>query len=578
MQDIGVSNAPDSERSLDMKSSLDSTLSCSLQSEAERIRNDESECPSFPSVKPIVSRFLDRFFAVLGFDENPVAEHGITVKNSAAADLRLSMLSNFSTAYNVISISLSLRIMKNIYEDLLPSDSSLCSSALLAGMMVGQVVGGVLGDVLGRHRAMAVVMALQIVSSFGSACSVALPFASIFQVLAAWRFVLGLGCGGVYPLSATLTAESHTLSPTDRSKAVALAFSFQGVGYLTVPVIAWLLLTILGETSDAAWRLLLGLGAVPGAILTIVRLHTAKTYSKVPDTNTENNDPKVHDEEQQAHPIGRVVPVSVWTAIVMETDLIRKFLGTGGCWFLFDVLFYGNTLFQPVVLSEAFGSSETVQKAARDSIAIAVLSLPGYFASVYAVGRLSPRFIQMQGFFIIGMLYLCIGVLFKELSHARVALILVYGSTFFFSNFGPNATTFMLPSMTFSQACRSTLNGASAAFGKTGALLGASIFVMASGRFGQVVVFLSCALIAFIGCLLTLLCVSDRLGMMTKDQATLSQKKSDASPYEQHTLLPDDHLYTINRVKMKVVYSKPSLFDFDPSPEESTFAEADNNR
>lgn len=38
--------------------------------------------------------------------------------------------------------------------------------------------------------------------------------------------------------------------------------------------------------------------------------------------------------------------------------------------------------------------------------------------------------------------------------------------TFFFSNFGPNSTTFMLPSLTFPDQVRSSLNGISAASGE----------------------------------------------------------------------------------------------------------------
>lgn len=38
--------------------------------------------------------------------------------------------------------------------------------------------------------------------------------------------------------------------------------------------------------------------------------------------------------------------------------------------------------------------------------------------------------------------------------------------TFFFSNFGPNSTTFMLPSLTFPDQVRGSLNGISAASGK----------------------------------------------------------------------------------------------------------------
>jgi len=446
-----------------------------------------------------ITLWSDPLFRFFGFEQNPLVEHrspdnsGELVRNSAAADLRLSMLSNFSTAYNVISISIALPIMKNIYSTLQLGDASLCSSALIAGMIVGQLIGGALGDVLGRHRAMAVVMTLQILSSLGSAFSVAVPgFATVFHVLACWRFILGLGCGGVYPLAATLTAESQMSSPKDRSKAVTLSFACQGIGYTAVPITAWILLSILGGSSDIAWRLLLGIGSIPGAVLTFLRIQNTRNHPRQRSYQTDKLDAIIIDVEQpQLAPTGtvHVVPVSLWSAIAVESDLVRKLLGTGGCWLLFDILFYGNTLFEPVVLEKAFGEGETVERTARDMLLLALMSLPGYFVSVYAVGRQSPRLIQLQGFLLMGILYLCIALFFQELAQVRMALLLVYGATFFFSNYGPNATCFLLPSMTFSRTCRSTLNGISAACGKAGALLGATIFVNASNDFGQVTVF-----------------------------------------------------------------------------------------
>lgn len=471
--------------------------------------------------------FAELIFTGLGFESNPLTvsldktssnssfDVSTARRNVSAADLRLSMLSNFSTGYNVISISLALRMMSCIHRDLTPAESSLCSSALVAGMIAGQLVGGVLGDVLGRHRAITTVMALQIVSALGSASSFGISeHITIFQVLAAWRFVLGLGCGGVYPLAATLSAESEALSPRDRAKAVALTFSFQGVSYCCVPLVSWVLVAILGESSDATWRLLLGSGAIPGAWLAAVRMRsTQNLQQRLSDgalTGLIKSSSSLDMKEQQQ---ARGGPISLLNAVVMEPQLIQKFLGTGGCWFLFDVLFYGNTLFQPMVLSRAFGESETVQHSARDTLIIAMLGLLGYYVSVLAVGRQSPKRIQLQGFFAMGILYLCIGVLFDILAKVRLVLLLVYGSSFFFSNYGPNATTFMLPSMTFSRACRSTLNGISAASGKAGALLGATVFMSASKRYGHYVVFLACSVVAFVGFFLTFICVSDTAGI-----------------------------------------------------------------
>jgi hypothetical protein len=116
---------------------------------------------------------LTQCFRLLGFDCNPlvVNEGG---RNSASADLRLAMLSNFSTAYNTVSISLALAILRNVRPVTKTSNQAFCSSALIGGMIVGQLLGGTIGDVVGRHRAMSLVMLLQIVAAIGSALSCSL--------------------------------------------------------------------------------------------------------------------------------------------------------------------------------------------------------------------------------------------------------------------------------------------------------------------------------------------------------------------------------------------------------------------
>ncbi|CAI9775977.1 unnamed protein product [Fraxinus pennsylvanica] len=62
----------------------------------------------------------------------------------------------------------------------------------------------------------------------------------------------------------------------------------------------------------------------------------------------------------------------------------------------------------------------------------------------------------------------------------RIGFVVIYLLTFFFSNFGPNATTFVVPAEIFPARLRSTCHGISAAAGKAGAIVGAFGFLYAS--------------------------------------------------------------------------------------------------
>lgn len=376
-------------------------------------------------------------------------------------------------------------------------------------MIVGQLGGGLLGDWLGRHVGLAVVMSIQIVAALMSAGSgiIILVNSNIYSVLACWRFLLGVGCGGVYPLAATISAESSSTSSRNKAKSVALMFSLQGVGYLAVSLIAYALLCIFGEQSDVAWRCLLGIGSLPGLVLIVTRIQRRRQDDAIVSIQLETVDTDKQLINVHKMPQVRLPPTSLLEQIRSESNLLRKIIGTAGCWFLFDILFYGNTLFQPVVLSVAFGQSETIHATVRDSIFISMMALPGYFVTVFMVGIQSPKRIQLQGFVCMAGLYLAIGLKFDTLH--RNSLMVLYGLTFFFSNYGPNSTTFLLPSMTFSRPCRSTLNGVCAASGKFGALLGSCIFLPLASRFGDANVMTLCAIVSLFSAVLTFVFTED---------------------------------------------------------------------
>ena len=58
--------------------------------------------------------------------------------------------------------------------------------------------------------------------------------------------------------------------------------------------------------------------------------------------------------------------------------------------------------------------------------------------------------------------------------------------SYFFNEFGPNMTTFVMPSELYPVAVRATGHGISAGIGKFGAFIGVFLFpVLASPRFGR---------------------------------------------------------------------------------------------
>lgn len=438
-----------------------------------------------------------------------------------SSSTKLAALANYATSYNVISISLGLKFIEDLYP--IPGDtddstswleSSLPPSSLILGMIFGQLLFGYLGDVIAPRRG---VLACSLIQVAGAVLSSVLPGHvfndqnAVYWLLSSTRFFLGVGAGGIYPLAAILAAGSSGSSGSSKSStSVALVFSMQGVGYLTPPALFCAFLAMSNADSDNEaqewiWRAVLGGGAIPAAGVGVVCYLMGV-------------DPRQHADEHDGNALDAPMidpsspPPSMWTAIKSEPDVVRKLIGTAGTWFLFDILFYGNSIFQPVVIETAFGSDLSLADTSLDALILQLLALPGYFISVATMSRLGPRLIQTQGFFFMAILYTLIGATWDSLKKSTAALLILYGFTFFFANFGPNSTTFLLPALTFSPKCRSTLNGFSAASGKLGALLGSAFFGVLVDEWGDSAVMLICAVIATVSLVITLWSIDADVG------------------------------------------------------------------
>lgn len=97
-------------------------------------------------------------------------------------------------------------------------------------------------------------------------------------------------------------------------------------------------------------------------------------------------------------------------------------------------------------------------------------AVPGYWVTVATVDSLGRKTIQLGGFAILTVLFIVMGSAYDKIS--ANGLLAIYVLAQFFFNFGPNATTFIVPGECFPTRYRSTSNGISAASGKIGSIIG----------------------------------------------------------------------------------------------------------
>lgn len=80
--------------------------------------------------------------------------------------------------------------------------------------------------------------------------------------------------------------------------------------------------------------------------------------------------------------------------------------------------------------------------------------------AVYHMDSVGRRRIQLQGFACMAVTFATLGLAFEQMEKSetgRLVMLFLYGLTFFFSNYGPNSTTFILPSETYPEEVGSSL-------------------------------------------------------------------------------------------------------------------------
>jgi PHS family inorganic phosphate transporter-like MFS transporter len=411
-------------------------------------------------------------------------------------------------AYDLFIMNLVLVLLKYTYDNESDSDSSILADAVLAGSVIGQLLFGILADRLGRRKGFIATLSLLTVGATLSACSFSLGSVGVFGMLAFWRFILGVGIGGEYPLAATVSSESAGDVVEGRGRRVAGVFSMQGIGSILAPLVVLSLLGMSGPGhTQVVWRLSLAIGALPGIGMIYFRLQmkeskvfekaqleAAELLSAANDAASSSSDLDPPRRSTFLHRLSLLLcsGFSIFRPSYWRTSghgavfrmYWREFAGTAGSWFIVDVIFYGQGLFSSQVLGRWYSQphredAEEVHayliEVATSTLILGLLALPGYWCAVAFIDILGRKKLQMVGFLGMTLMYSLCGALLPVLTEARTVFFLLYGLTFFCINFGPNTTTFVIPSEAFPTKYRATLHGASAAAGKLGAVLGGAI-------------------------------------------------------------------------------------------------------
>jgi MFS transporter, PHS family, inorganic phosphate transporter len=358
----------------------------------------------------------------------------------------------FTDAYDLFIIGVAATLIQSEWHIASYQKSLLTSLALLTSA-VGAVIFGQVADRVGRRKIYGYEVLVLAVGALATALA-----PSIWWLIAL-RGLLGFGIGGDYPVSATIMSEYA--SRRNRGRMVALVFAMQGAGLVIGPLIAMGLLST-GMSHDYAWRIMLALGAIPGLAVFWLRRRIRET-PRFLLAQMEAREAKQRAEQAR-------VPTGLRGALA-ERWLLRWLIGASLTWLLFDFVYYGNTISSPVIVRLVSPHASLIGQTGILLAIFAVAALPGYVLAAATIDRIGRKLLQCLGFAMMAVAFVGLWLV-PGATTTLLPFLLLFGATYFFSEFGPNTTTFVYSAEIFPVRVRTTCHGIAAAAGKIGAFIG----------------------------------------------------------------------------------------------------------
>ncbi|KAE8149008.1 major facilitator superfamily domain-containing protein [Aspergillus avenaceus] len=291
----------------------------------------------------------------------------------------------------------------------------------------------------------------------------------------------------------------------------------------------------LARIVDITWRWVIGIGVVPGAIAAVFRFIIPESprftleieddpVQAEFDATTLFNDPASSPSiesgswnhlplpaismtshcysERNNSQAGILQPATLNSHWHLTRKDITQYFWTEGnwrtlaatsmAWLLLDFGFYGIGLSNPQFLAKTWGSLKLhgpapvwqtndtddadVYKMFLDSSTHALVilnsgSFLGGLLLIFVIHRLDRVALQKYGFLALAALFIALGTMFLTVHQEGAVAVVLYiiGQAFF--NFGPNATTYIIPAEIFPTRYRATCHGISAGAGKLGSIL-----------------------------------------------------------------------------------------------------------
>jgi len=388
-----------------------------------------------------------------------------------------------------------------------PTLVGFLSAAAPIGAIFGASILGRLTDVKGRKFVLMLNLFFFVTFSILGACSWNIWALFIF------RFFIGVGIGGEYPVSSSYISE--TIPKKYRKKILIGNFLFQSLGAVFAALFGLLILFFFPYPN--MWRIMLLATSIMAIILFFFRLRLPESPKWLAQHGHRKKAGK-----QLSKIVGKKVKVSKVKdkhgefKDIFKPQYIKLTILSCVPWFLMDIAMYGIGLFTPIIMATLFVSSSNHMDyihhdmaSIRNSLVTDVFLVVGILLALVLITRIGIIRMQIMGFIGmgVGMMVIVLTVTFMKLG-APGYLPLVFGGFivfYLFVNLGPNPMTYLLPARIYPQHLRATGHGFASAMAKVGAAVGILFLPIFNQWIGLSNTLLIMAVLSFIGAIITLI-------------------------------------------------------------------------
>jgi MFS transporter, PHS family, inorganic phosphate transporter len=418
--------------------------------------------------------------------------------------LLISGMGFLADAYDLFIIGVVMEMVRHEWS-VSPTAEGLVTSTALLSSAFGALLFGRLADMIGRKPIYGIEVLVLAAGAIASALAPNIGW------LIGFRIILGIGVGGDYPVSSTIMAEYAC--KRSRGMLVSLVFGMQAVGLIVGPLLAAALIAI-QLPEPIVWRALLAFGAVPALAVYQMRRSLAETprYLLAAGRHEEfkdaarrllgETDASAESDLSPKQPPQRFGFREGFSILVRSRTLAPRLIGASLAWFFMDFAYYGNTVSSPIVLAAIAPHQRLLSRILLQLAIFAIAAAPGYVLAAATMDRIGRKPIQTTGFAVMAASFAAMAVL-PGVERFVLPFVIIYGVSYFFTEFGPNATTFVYPAEIFPVEARATGHGIASAAGKIGGFVGVFLFPILMRQGGLFAAESAAAIVSILGLIVT---------------------------------------------------------------------------